>query len=276
MDYEKTWAKWEGWVWACSLIGITFFGVFISLLLAPDFTAEHGLLVMMASLIPAAMIPLALDRKFGKSLKENSAIAQPPLGEVSQQDENPQNASEGSNMSVVFWKCPKCEKSDALVCGNCGKFENIELIKAENGQAYALCGCGQKLGWQTCSCGTTVHSKFFYEDKGRGGELLLKKDQIHSAISANREYSKISFWVHYLIWAGVLVVLSLIVVNAWDSGTPKYNDNYAIGKVANKARNDEIVSSGATLLVFSCLISFVTAGITYAIHKAIKAPKGVS
>lgn len=185
MDYEKTWAKWEGWVWTCSLIGITFLSVFFCLLLAPDWTVEHGFPVSMVSIILAVMIPAALSRKFRKLLiKENSAMVQPPLGEVSQQDENLPNASEGSNMNVVFWKCPKCGKSDALACGNCQKFESMEL-KAENNEPYALCGCGQEIRGLTCSCGTIVYSKFFYGDQGRAEEYLLKKEQINSAISAN-------------------------------------------------------------------------------------------
>lgn len=176
-------------------------------------------------------------------------------------------------MSVLFWKCPKCDKSDALFCANCGKFEDMCGIKTEDGQSYVMCGCGQKITGLTCGCGTSVYGKFFFEDKIQENDLMSKKDQIYKNIKTNENYSKISFWKHYLVWLGLLLTISIFFLVLMYTDAPKYNDNYALGKLANEAVGGEAFSNGFMVSIFSMFVSFIPAGISYFIHKAICLPR---
>lgn len=185
---------------------------------------------------------------------------------VNEYTKNNKNIKEDSakESNMIFFKCPVCSSDpNYIICPNCWAVEKFTL-ESKGG----VCDCNNSIESIICHCGANVDRKFFYIDKS------LEKEAIEDArIYANNKYAKdnIKFGKYYWNSAKVMGIFMFIVyyLTSYNmhSKSPRYNGDYAIGAIANRAIEEQNTVNDTSLFwlltLFTFIISLLPAYVMY-------------
>lgn len=180
---------------------------------------------------------------------------------------------------MLFIRCPKCQLAEQWIdCNNCGKFD--EFVNTAEG---AKCSCEVTIKFRQCSCGANVAAKFLFSDEIKQAQIFQKAKLLADEKNAAEQAS---FGLHYIAWTFLLLLIgegfAIYFVKVMYSDEPRFSDSNALGVMANRSQDYNIMEAGLTAMgatffaVF--LVSWLPSVLTYnlslsAVRKKMKEKK---